>query len=94
MQPRLSNPFPWLVGLAALAVVCLVVGLIALGIGVANQQMVCQTTHGATTTFSGCVGDTSGIWWGGILAALGILLSGLTLAVGTVAAALRSRATV
>jgi hypothetical protein len=94
MQPRVSNPLPWQLGLAALAAVCLVVGLIAVEVGVGNQQMVCQTTNGATTSFSGCVGDTSGIWWGGILAVLGILLSGLTLAVATITAALRSRATV
>ena len=93
MQPRLSNPVPWLVALGALAAVCLAVGFIALGVGVGNQQMVCQTTQGTTTYFRGCVGDTSGIWWGGILAALGILLAGFTFAVATVAAALRSRTT-
>ncbi|HEY4267879.1 MAG TPA: hypothetical protein VGM94_06795 [Galbitalea sp.] len=51
----------------------------------------CEVTHGATTTDWGCAGDTSAIVWGGKLAILGGVFTMVTLAVGALSAAVRSR---
>jgi hypothetical protein len=92
MQPRVSSPLPWIVALAILSALCIVVGLIVIAVGVANQGATCETTHGADTYVTGCPGDSSGILWGSILAGVGLVFTAMTLAVGAVVAALRGRA--
>lgn len=56
---RLSPGQRWVIGLGAFALVCLVVGLIAIAVGIANGQAMCGSSK--DDFFEACPGDTSGI---------------------------------
>lgn len=83
----------WVLILGALALSCLIVGFIALAVGVANQNGWCEGApvgSDGVVTAEGCVKDTSGIWWGGALAAIGLLLAGFAGVAGAVVWTLES----
>jgi hypothetical protein len=89
-----NPPQPWkrfVVGLAVLAGVCFLVGIIAVIVGATGLHAVCSSTVGNTTTVTGCPGTGASISWGLPLAGLGILLGGTTLAVGALASAISTR---
>lgn len=71
---RLSPGQRWVIGLGVFALVLLVVGLVAVGVGSANLHATCREDGFDTP----CPGDASGIIWGGVLAVIGLLHLGLT----------------
>ncbi|MFJ4222230.1 hypothetical protein [Curtobacterium luteum] len=71
---RLSPGQRWVIGLGVFALVLLVVGLVAVGVGSANLHATCREDGFDTP----CPGDPSGIIWGGVLAVIGLLHLGLT----------------
>ncbi|WP_323749456.1 gamma-glutamylcyclotransferase family protein [Curtobacterium sp. VKM Ac-1393] len=73
---RLSPGQRWVIGLGAFALVCLVVGLIAITVGIANGQAMCGSSE--DDFFEACPRDTSGIVWGSVLGVVGLLHLGLT----------------
>ncbi|PZE87059.1 hypothetical protein [Curtobacterium sp. MCBD17_032] len=91
---NLSGARRWVLALAALAALCLVVGLVVVGVVASTADGWCQvgpTESDGGQTWQGCTEDDSGVWWGGALAALGLLLAGLTCASGAVVWAIESR---
>jgi hypothetical protein len=75
----------WVLALAALTLVCLVVGLIAVGIGVSNLDGLCGgIDESGYQTFEPCVEDASSLAWGGVLAVVGLFLAGFTGLAGAV----------
>ncbi|WP_248703844.1 hypothetical protein [Curtobacterium sp. MWU13-2055] len=73
---RLSPGQRWVIGLGAFALVCLVVGIIAIAVGVANGHAMCGSSE--DEFWEACPGDTSGIVWGSVLGVVGLLHLGLT----------------
>jgi hypothetical protein len=76
----------WVLALAALTLVCLVTGLIAVGIGVSNLDGLCGAIDesGYQTTLEPCVEDASSLAWGSVLAVVGLFLAGFTGLAGAV----------
>ncbi|TDW47630.1 gamma-glutamyl AIG2-like cyclotransferase [Curtobacterium sp. PhB42] len=73
---RLSPGQRWVIGLGAFALVCLVVGIIAIAVGVANGHAMCGSSE--DEFWEACPGDTSGIVWGSVVGVVGLLHLGLT----------------
>jgi hypothetical protein len=73
---RLSPGQRWVIGLGAFALVCLVVGIIAIAVGVANGHAMCGSSEDGF--WEACPGDTSGVVWGSVLGVIGLLHLGLT----------------
>lgn len=84
---NLSGAQRWVAASLTLTAVCLVVGLIAVSIGASNLDGWCQVgapgSDGAQT-WEGCTKDTSSLWWGGALAAVGLVLAGMTCLAGAI----------
>jgi hypothetical protein len=76
----------WVLALAALTLVCLVTGLIAVGIGVSNLDGLCGgiDESGYQATLEPCVEDASSLAWGSVLAVVGLFLAGFTGLAGAV----------
>ena len=71
---RLSPGQRWVVGLGAFALVLLVIGIIAVAVGLHAVGETCSDDGFETP----CPGDGSGVVWGGVLAVIGLLHLGLT----------------
>jgi hypothetical protein len=74
---RLSPGQRWVIGLGVFALVCLVVGLVAIAVGVANGNAMCGPFDDDGSA-EPCPGDTSGIVWGSVLGVIGLLHLGAT----------------
>ncbi|WFR67039.1 gamma-glutamylcyclotransferase [Curtobacterium flaccumfaciens] len=59
---RLSPGQRWVIGLGTFAMVCLVVGIVAIAVGVANGNAMCGPFD-EDGVLEACPGDTSGIVW-------------------------------
>ena len=66
----------WVIGLGAFALACLVVGIIGLVVGLSNRYGCLGP--GDVWPENRCLGDDSGIVWGGVLGVVGLLHLGLT----------------
>lgn len=74
---RLSPGQRWVIGLGTFAMVCLVVGIVAIAVGVANGNAMCGPFD-EDGVLEACPGNTSGIVWGSVLGVVGLLHLGLT----------------
>ncbi|WP_323749681.1 gamma-glutamylcyclotransferase family protein [Curtobacterium sp. VKM Ac-1376] len=74
---RLSPGQRWVIGLGAFALVCLVVGIIAIAVGITDGGAECVDFEDEGSSYP-CPGDTSGVLWGSVLAVVGLLHLGLT----------------
>lgn len=74
---RLSPGQRWVLGLGVFALVCLVVGVIAIAVGVTNGNAMCGPFDDDGFP-EPCPGDTSGVIWGSVLGVIGLLHLGLT----------------
>ncbi|WP_418515826.1 gamma-glutamylcyclotransferase family protein [Curtobacterium flaccumfaciens pv. flaccumfaciens] len=73
---RLSPGQRWVIGLSAFALVCLVVGIIAIAVGIGNGTATCVDAEDDGLQYA-CPGDTGSILWGSVLAVVGLLHLGL-----------------
>jgi hypothetical protein len=75
----------WVLALAALTLVCLIVGLVAIGIGVSNLFALCADVDMfGNESLEPCERDASSLAWGGVLAVVGLFLAGFTGLAGAV----------
>jgi len=75
----------WVLALAALTLVCLIVGFVAVGVGVSNLSGLCGVLDEfGNETLESCERDASSLVWGSVLAAVGLFLAGFTGLAGAV----------
>lgn len=75
----------WVLALAALTLVCLIVGFVAVGVGVSNLSGLCGVLDEfGNETLESCERDASSLVWGGVLAVVGLFLAGFTGLAGAV----------